>query len=461
MVAPLSVAAYLRSAYPSDRDNGAVWSGRGVSGRIAGGVAGRIGMVRYGIYPEVTWSQNADFPVADTTVDRFSPLANPWDSVRIDWPQQLGAGGHARIGPGQSYIEIDVLSQVAAGISTENIVWGPGTRYPLTLGATAPGFPHGYASLNVPGGPLGAFVVRFLAGRLTASDYFRTDTTLERTLLSSLRLEWAPGGNSGPRLVATSIVTQPWTGVPTLAQLAKLVPRSTAQDEGDKVVDGIGALSALLPIAFVGATVFGTWGRGDFFKDAEDLVTEPDHNQFWSLGFTKVWVEGDAEAPWMSHLEYVSTAGNPSQYGERGQSSSVYRHARRPGYTNQGQLLGASIGPGSRAGYLSIQRSDSTHTLGGFVERIDWDVDTFNRSIRLKYGPDAQDREYTLGGIARGPLKLSGVETLHFDAMGGVSFRKNRQYVRFTGNMTGYKEWETNVWLDFRLVWTPGAKDRN
>ena len=56
-------------------------------------------------------------------------------------------------------------------------------------------------------------------------------------------------------------------------------------------------------------------------------------------------------------------------------------------------------------------------------------------------------------------LRVWGVDRMRLDAFGGASIRRNRQYVRFTGDLLDYPERETNFWLDLRLAWTPDRGD--
>lgn len=456
---PLALSTYFRSAYPMDRDNGAVWAGRGFSEQLQGGVAGSWRMLRFALYPTVTWSQNRSFATASATLSGFSPYIYPWDGGRIDWPQRPGASSVTTWTAGQSYAELAGPWGSAVGVSNENVWWGPSRRYPLLLGVSAPGFPHAYANLRAPLPVLGDVTLRFLVGRLQGSGFFRTDTAREHDLLAALRVEWAPRGPSGPQFSVTSMTQQRWTGLGTLKRLTKLVPTRTAEDTTGRAIDGFGAVTALLPIAAIDARLFGTWGRGDFWQNTTDLITEPDHSQFWQVGFVKSWKGAGSNRPWTVSAEYASTAASAPDFSERGGGgpASVYLHPYLLGHTNDGQLLGASIGSGSRAGYVSLERGNGRRGWGALAERIDWDIDSEAWYLRVQYGPGSQDREDLLGGMYHGPLRVAGVQTLHLDAMGGVSLRWNRQYVRFTPGMTGYQERETNLWMDLRVVWTPGA----
>ena len=454
-VATLSV--FGRSRFPSDRDNGSVWAGKGLSVRLAFGIGGSLGPLRYGLFPAVHWSQNLNFVVADTALAGGSPYVYPWERARIDWPQRMGAASTGGVSPGQSFFEVTGWSEAAIGLSTENVWWGPSRRYPMLLGATSEGFPHAYG--RSPTAAFGPFrtTVRAMVGRLTESEYFDQDEDNDRSLLSALRIEIGLRGLSGAQLALTSMVRQRWGPDLSFRDVARLVPRSTAQGGEGGFADGIGAVTFVLPVMSLGVRLHGTWGRGDFFLDAEDLLTEPEHNQFWGIGLHRGWWRADHGPKWSLSTEYASSAASPSQLGtyRTRDSPTVYRHSGvRQGHTQRGQLLGPSIGPGTRATYASLERAVDNRYVGVLVERILWDIDAFRRSVP-DVPSDGQDREWLFGGRLGTDLNISGIDRLRIDAFGGASLRWNRQYVRFTGDLLDYPERETNFWLDLRLAWTP------
>ena len=462
-VATFSV--FGRSRFPSDRDNGAVWAGKGLSLQMAVGIGGRLGPLRYGIFPTIHWSQNRDFVVADTAVAPHSSYLYPWLAApSIDWPQRMGGAAAGDLSLGQTFVEVTGWSRAALGISTENIWWGPSQRYPMLLGATSEGFPHVYGrSPTVAFGPVQA-IVRAVSGRLTESQYFDQSEDNDHNLLSAIRLEI--GLNSllpGAQVALTSMVRQQLgTELSFRDVLGLLLPRSTTQSRpGDKAADGIGAATLVLPIKSLGVRLHGTWGRGDFFVDAEDLLTEPDHNQFWSVGFDQEWRRSDGGATWALSAEHASSAATPPQFGVRREGFSVglYRHSgTTQGHTHRGQLLGASIGPGARATYFSLDRTHAGQLVGVLVERVLWDIDGYSLDLRSGF-PNGQDREWLFGGRLGTDLNIPGIEHLRADAFGGVSIRRNRQYVRFTGDLLNYPEREINFWLDLRIAWTPDRGD--
>jgi hypothetical protein len=329
----------------------------------------------------------------------------------------------------------------------------------MLLGATSDGFPHAYVrSPTVSIGPFRT-TVRALAGKLTESDHFDEAEDNDHSLLSALRVELELGDSPGVQLAVTSMVRQRWSQDLSITEvLGLLVPRSTSQGgQGKGGADGIGAITLLLPVTSLGIALHGTWGRGDFFVDAEDLLTEPDHNQFWAMGLRQEWGRANTRPMWALNLEHASSAASPPQFFVRHNAFSVgvYRHpATGQGHTQRGQLLGASIGPGARATYVSLDRTLTNRLVGVLVERVLWDIDAYSADLRDQFR-DGQDREWLFGGRIGTDFKISGVPSMRLDAFGGASIRWNRQYVRFTGNLLDYPERETNFWLDLRLAWTP------
>jgi hypothetical protein len=245
--------------------------------------------------------------------------------------------------------------------------------------------------------------------------------------------------------------------------LNQLVPTSTSQSgPSDKATDAVGAITFMLPVTSIGVRLHGTWGRNDFFFDVEDLLTEPDHSQFWSVGLHREWESIADKTIWSLDIEHASSVASSSQLDDiRGPNTegslTTYRHAvARQGHTQRGQLLGPSIGPGAQAAYVALERAMNDRYIGVLVERILWDIDAYKRSIAMTF-PESQDREWLFAGRFGTDLNIAGIESLRIEAFGGLSLRWNRQYVRFTGGLHDHPVKEPNLWLNLRLAWNPWA----
>src|SRR6185436_12840209 len=117
----------INSATPYSVNDGAMWAGRGLSTELTMGIAARVGALRAQLVPVYTWSQNATFTVAPLVNSTpGSPVyADEWLSRFIDRPQRFGDHAVSRVDLGQSMLGIDYRG-AKAGVSSENIWWGPG-----------------------------------------------------------------------------------------------------------------------------------------------------------------------------------------------------------------------------------------------------------------------------------------------------------------------------------------------
>src|SRR5699024_10219580 len=121
-----------------------------------------------------------DFAFRETAAAGHSPYNYPERPTGIDWPQRFGDNSVRSNELGQSYVRFDAYG-LAAGVSTENLWWGPAQRYPILMSNTAPGFPHIFAGT---GRPLDIYIGKLeleaIWGRLSESDYFDNDPDNDR-----------------------------------------------------------------------------------------------------------------------------------------------------------------------------------------------------------------------------------------------------------------------------------------
>ena len=169
---PAEAVATGNSAYPRPSYDGTLWNGRGVNAAFTAGAAFRAGPFSAAIAPVFAWSSNAEFELAPVAGSPYSPFGHPTYHGGIDAPQRFGSGSLTTLDVGNSYARVDVAG-FGAGISNQNIVWGPSLRNPLLLSASAPGFPHVFVETSRPVDVwIGRLDAQLLWGRLAESDYF-------------------------------------------------------------------------------------------------------------------------------------------------------------------------------------------------------------------------------------------------------------------------------------------------
>ncbi|MFQ5536394.1 MAG: hypothetical protein ACE5GJ_02975, partial [Gemmatimonadota bacterium] len=328
--------------------------------------------------------------------------------------------------------------------------WGPARAYPLLLGTTAAGFAHAAVSTARPValGNFAALEAQVLWGILGESDYFDTDPDNDRRLLSGLILSLRPYALPGFTFGAASLVHSDLQSF-SAGDLANFAQFPVEEAGGNVEGNGLGALFADWAIPGSGFRAYGEWARDDYSLTYRDLIAEPDHAQAYTLGFeqTAVWGAGllrlSGEFARISRSEPAIRDGRPY--------AVFYTHAGiRQGHTHEGQLLGASIGPGSDAQRVALDMVDSDGALwGGWVERVRWDDDAYVRFKSEEYGREGHDIELTVG---LRHLRKSG--PLQIAVKGALGFRRNRGFINLVGPNPPMP-WETNLFLETRLVWVP------
>ena len=439
---PATVTLSYRSAYPFDRDDGALWTGRGFATALTAGVRFEAGPLRVVLDPAVSYQQNRAFKLVGNGGFRY-----PYQT--LDWPQQPGLGSFWTFAPGQSVIALQAGAAEVA-LSTENLWWGPARRYPILLSNTAPGFPHlrlgtsrtvdiGFAKLDLD----------LLWGRLDESGQFDAIVDNNYRLFTGVFLELRPAFAPGLSLGIAGVQHNRWDEARRF-----FVNLFTFPFNEEESTEGNGLLSvqARWRLTESEADFYAEWAREDFWLNLDDLLAEIDHSQGYLLGFEKI-VRGPS-TPLRLSGELIHLGSSPT-FQSRGRISRVsfYEHGPVPqGHTNRGQLLGAAIGPGSDAQYLAADLLFDRRTLGVYLERIRRDEDAYFERFVQTYAFRGHDIEWTVG--------LTGEEirgNMHIEWESALSRRKNRNFIGFDGVNWNFLR-ETNLALTIRAWWQPEAE---
>ena len=120
-----------RTGYPSDRNDGALWQGKGVTAAFYLGSGVSLGRVSVALHPTIFWAENRDFSLWPVFFNGQPEEAYPFRW--IDWPQRMDDGSFWSIGPGESELSVR-LGGWMAGLSSRNRSWGPGLENSIVLG---------------------------------------------------------------------------------------------------------------------------------------------------------------------------------------------------------------------------------------------------------------------------------------------------------------------------------------
>ncbi|MEJ2678571.1 MAG: hypothetical protein P8174_05770, partial [Gemmatimonadota bacterium] len=182
-----------------------------------------------------------------------------------------------------------------------------------------------------------------------------------------------------------------------------------------------------------------------------DLAMEPDHSRAFTVGFQKVYTDLPGPGRRLRIAgEVTNLNSSPTWESGRGGAINFYTHGQiHQGYTQDGPLLGAPIGPGSDSWYLGVDVLETGGRVYGIdLERVRYDNDTYYQRLAAQYGPRGYDLELTAsvhGAADVGGLQLVGEL--------GYSYRWDRGFV---GMLNGYNlPHDSNLSLTLGAAWRP------
>jgi hypothetical protein len=377
------------SGIPFEQNDGALWAGKGVNLRALFGFRVEALGFRLIVAPELVSESNTDwvlrppqYPAPAVPVERsgggfaFPYYIRPYS---IDIPLRFGDRPIHKLDPGQSSIIVGVRA-VEFGGSTENEWWGPGVRNAIILSNNAPGFPHLFIRTRHPlKTRFGDVEARWLVGGLTESKYFDTVSTNNvrsiAAIAATIRTGWDPNLSIGFARSVFATATG-WGQVPgrwfdILANTG--YPNDRALSDSSLTPGGRDQLFSLFArwvFPNDGFETYGEWARMEFPKNLRDFLLYPQHSHGYTFGIQ--WLKPGG------HLRInaeVTTVEQSSSFRDRPVGSFYTSRRVIQGYTEQGQPLGASIGPGSSGQWLAFDWVYPNWRAGFYGGRVRWNED--------------------------------------------------------------------------------------
>jgi len=450
--APVSLEVTGNSAYPRDRNNGAVWNGVGVNAQATLGFTMQRSIVTLGFLPVVTGQENAWYEYAASTRTNRSPYANP-DHPGIDYPRRFGADAFYGLFPGQSFVRVDV-GPVSAAASTENLWLGAMQIYPLLLSNTGPGFPH--VRVGTPKGIDLKYVnveAHAFVGELRESEYFDgnagNDAHVFGGTVITLEPTFVPGLHLGIARVYHDVSTFTENSLGFYA--GRLISSPFWEGGGNRRTENaIGTVFLRWKHPESGFEVYGEWGREDTPTNMENLIREPDWSRAWGLGLQKVMVSPNRLT--RIYAEIIHLAEGVSVRSGNGYYT-FYTHSQvTQGHTNRGQMLGAGLGPGSRSRVLGVDVFGAGSRTSFEFEHTRYDEDTYYRAYSRRYAESRDDTELTgqrRRGQIFGDFQVEGVVR--------YSYRWDRDFLSARQELPKSIT-ETNWGTELRVRWLPRSR---
>jgi hypothetical protein len=133
-----------------------------------------------------------------------------------------------------------------------------------------------------------------------------------------------------------------------------------------------------------GAEVYGELGRLDFPRNLRDLLVQPNRGQAYMLGLQ--WTR-QAFTPTGRLYFHIENTSLEQSLALRNRFAGVWYTSRRviQGFTNEGQVLGAAVGPGSSSQSADLTYQGSRGHFGIEFGRTRYNEDVHQASPMLDY----------------------------------------------------------------------------
>jgi len=377
------------SKYSRTYNDGPLWSGRGSTIGINAGIKLKWGPITGVLYPNFYHAQNKHYKRQSPGQTGLNPRQNELNyqlSNQIDWVQIFGFEPFSEFDWGQSNISA-VLGPVKVKFGSENMWWGPSVMNPIMMSNTGPGFPHLDIGTAKPvRTKYGDFEFNSIWGQLGESDYFEEIPSNDKRYIVGLTFGYRPSFSEfmkGFSIGMGRVLQKNWpnSGLPfgDIFLGLKNADPNKQDSNGNPVADNIDQLISLNARWYFdqsGAEIYFEWVRNTaLFKD---FIQKPEQGSVFTFGLQKSYKS--ASASYKFGFEHTSMASPRSQANS--ESSDIYTHPFvRQGYTHNGHLLGAPIGPGSKSQLISIDRFHNKGKFGFSLNRIRFNDNYFWRAF--------------------------------------------------------------------------------
>jgi hypothetical protein len=374
------------SLLPQSMNDGLMYPARGWQERYSIGINLQLGILDINYQPEKLLVQNIPQEYYAGNPDDGNFMFKYFGMVanNIDHFRQFGYERIDTTSFGQSRIGIKT-KYISYGYSTENIWWGPGKRNSLIFTNNAGGFRHYYLNSVEPiKSSIGSFEFSLIAGTMDTTKY----TDIDQELLNICRPCKVFKNLDQRKIDAITINWRPiWVRNLYLGYAFSRQYYANQKNENglqysffskDRIQQIMGSFMFRFSLPKDHAEFYGEMGLPDEAAYPWKLFKEKNPRTGFVFGATKLVLINRGKSYLNLNLEFTQLQlMNPKNIFylgypfSGGQANSWYLNTKiKQGYSNNGQLLGSFLGPGSNGQSLSISWHKGFNKIGVFVERV-------------------------------------------------------------------------------------------
>ena len=393
------------SNHPYNRNNGTMIPNKGYQHIISPGFFLKLGPLSIKFKPEHHYSENKVFPGfwEGHYPEIWSERYELWN--HIDMPEMHGNKRHNETYLGQSSLRLN-WKNISIGISNENIWWGPSIRNGIMMSNHARGFKH--ITLNTVK-PIKTFFGniewQIITGRLENSGYTppRTDyqyagrklyipkvnqlsNTNDWRYLQGFILSYSPKIIDGlsfgiirwAQSYSALVEGKYWwmEGKPTyFPAFRNLFRKNDKYENFEAQIDQAAGIFMKWIWQDSKTEIYAEFHHNDAKQNIRDLILDSDHSRATTVGIQKIF--SIKNSSYLFNWEWTQMEQSASRLIR--EAGSWYEHPYVfHGFTNRGEVLGSSIGPGSNSHYISMSKVNFNERIGIGFEVIDNDNDFYH-----------------------------------------------------------------------------------
>ena len=366
---PATLSYKLNSDHPYGWNENGLLSARGRQTRYTGGFFAQAGTLSIQLMPEFFTAENTEYEINDFygTIPK-NKLYN-----KSYW--------------GQSSVRLNLIG-LSAGISSENIYWGPGQFNALLMSNNAPGFLHYTFNTTKPIKTLiGSFEFQVILGRLNQdtsmpfeniylkkNNNFRFDRVYSG-MNFSFQPKWVPNFFIGVNRsfqyreidIKKSGATFNQKYLPVFDKIFKSSLGGTQEDSIPRDQQVSIFTRWLFPKTH--SEFYFEYGWNDHSYNFRDFWIDPEHSAAYLVGFKHMaalsrnrWLEYTTEITQMSQTTDMLTRNAGNWY--------IYENG---GYMHGNKILGAGSGIGNNVQTIQVRLLHGLDIIGVKIQRIQQD----------------------------------------------------------------------------------------
>jgi hypothetical protein len=314
--------------------------------------------------------------------------------VGIDQPVRHGDKAITELLPGNSNVMMN-FGSFQAGLSTENIWWGPGKSNALLLSNNAPGFLHaGIRTVKPAKTFIGNFEGQYFAGKLDGSEFSYysdgksqnlygekdNDTWRYFTGISiSYAPKWIKGLSIGASRTFQVYRKDMEDGLRASFPLFDPFPKEGVGNVENILLREDQHLGVFFRwyIPKIGFEFYAEYMRNDHALNWRDAIMNPEHSRGYILGLAKYIALPASKYTLGIEAEMTQTQNSINRltrYGGLDRSVNLYYNGQAShGLTNRGQILGSSLGLSGNQQFFKVSLVDKLNRAYVSLSRIEKD----------------------------------------------------------------------------------------